>query len=309
MLLCLWQPVAADETAPADAPDAASIYASMMKAEARRQFNYDSVVLYRKNKVVAPVRIIQQDGLRRIIALSGSEREVIHKAQGSFRLRTKNFDYRMDAPHAKRPLSQYFNQHLRDLRRHYHIRATGETTVAGVPAWVISVLSLDNLRYSYRFDISKKKHMLLGFVMSDEVSRPIEEVSFADVRFLNNKQGKKPVEMNFPTKNVTQSVGRVGLNTGTPWQFAEENLPAGFLVRREDTRQLHVDGRPILHMIVTDGIAFVSIFIEEEQRDIPHVAHMAGFNTHSTRNHDHQITVVGATPMQTLQLIAQSVRK
>ena len=122
-----------------DLPGAVSIYSDMKKVESRRQFNHDSVILYRNDSVVRPVRILQRGGLGRVTSLSGSEHESVHEVKGHARLRTGNFDYRMPPSTQANPTPDYLRMYLRNLRRHYHINMTGQTIIAGEPAWIISV--------------------------------------------------------------------------------------------------------------------------------------------------------------------------
>ncbi len=68
---------------------------------------------------------------------------------------------------------------------------------------------------------------------------------------------------------------------------------------------------PLEHVVFTDGLASVSVFIEEDiERDPANLvggSHMGAVNVHGRNMDDYHITVVGEVPHRTVRKISKSV--
>jgi sigma-E factor negative regulatory protein RseB len=68
---------------------------------------------------------------------------------------------------------------------------------------------------------------------------------------------------------------------------------------------------PVDHMVFTDGLAMVSVFIEKLSKN-PQVtegpSRMGGINTFAILNKGYQVTAVGEVPRSTVKLMANSVK-
>ena len=72
------------------------------------------------------------------------------------------------------------------------------------------------------------------------------------------------------------------------------------------------ENSPVSHLVYTDGLAMVSIFIEQDSaRSAPAEKHatLGAVNAMSLKRDNHLITVVGELPPPTLQRIGASVAK
>ena len=68
----------------------------------------------------------------------------------------------------------------------------------------------------------------------------------------------------------------------------------------------------LLHMVYSDGLASVSVFIEKNQGAKKHllgVASMGALNAFGRSMDDYFVTVVGEVPVKTVELIAQSTAR
>ena len=68
---------------------------------------------------------------------------------------------------------------------------------------------------------------------------------------------------------------------------------------------------PVTHLVYSDGLASVSVFIETnpaEADQIKGLAKVGSAFTFSTTTRGHQVTAVGEVPAQTVQLIAHSTQ-
>jgi sigma-E factor negative regulatory protein RseB len=87
-------------------------------------------------------------------------------------------------------------------------------------------------------------------------------------------------------------------------------LPPGFALHHDKSQRMATSNVPVRHFVYSDGLATVSVFIEKIRAE---VAPLKGFslvgavNAFSSVAHDHQVTVVGEVPQNTVRRIASSV--
>jgi sigma-E factor negative regulatory protein RseB len=90
-------------------------------------------------------------------------------------------------------------------------------------------------------------------------------------------------------------------------------LPPGFRMTARSAQLLPGSANPVDHLVFTDGLASVSVFVESQQpqTDQPPVAQSAAFGSSSafsTVVDGHKITAVGEVPPATVQFIATQVK-
>ena len=98
-------------------------------------------------------------------------------------------------------------------------------------------------------------------------------------------------------------------DTDTGWQVG--NLPAGFRKIMEMTRNLIGRSEPVSHLVFSDGVLSVSVFVESAQiapNSMASVVAEDGPTSFAMRAvADHQITVMGEVPLAAVQSIADGV--
>ena len=89
-------------------------------------------------------------------------------------------------------------------------------------------------------------------------------------------------------------------------------VPAKFRLQAVRTQRSQATAAPIEHLVYSDGIATVSVFIEpgvaaaeQGQGQFP----MGAANAYTTVNDGYLITAVGGVPVRTVEAISRSVRK
>jgi len=105
--------------------------------------------------------------------------------------------------------------------------------------------------------------------------------------------------------------------------YRASQLPPGFRLTVQGAQTLGGASAPASHLVYSDGLATVSVFVEEQPATAPGVA--AGPNSQSeppmqglarvgsgyafsTVVQGHQVTAVGEVPAQTVEFIAHSVK-
>ncbi|MEQ8207409.1 MAG: MucB/RseB C-terminal domain-containing protein, partial [Woeseia sp.] len=94
----------------------------------------------------------------------------------------------------------------------------------------------------------------------------------------------------------------------TDWH--SDDLPSGFRAVSTRTEQMPGLDNPVTHIVYSDGLATVSVFIADEQDGQSAERYQVGASSsYSTHAAGHQVTAVGEVPAITVQRIASSMRR
>lgn len=198
---------------------------------------------------------------------------------------------------------------LGEMSSWYKIDYVGrETTIFG-PTAVVAVRPLDGYRFGYRLWIDMDSHMPVRSDLSDSAGRVVERLRFTKLKF----------DRNIPDSAFEPSVDRNKLRWVRQTPQAEDEAPAWRAARVPPGFRLSVSGKqavagnssPVSHLVYSDGLASVSVFIHEPAPGKPPVlgsGRSGVASAYSTIVNGHQVTVVGEVPPRTLKFIATGLR-
>jgi sigma-E factor negative regulatory protein RseB len=295
----------------ADDADAHAWLERMTRSLAAR--NYDGRFLRLGNGHAENMRIVHRvaDGVvtERLISLDGSGREVVRTASEVMCYLPDQRTVLVEPRTDRAPLLNTVPKYNAGLKANYIIASPTAGRVMGRPVRLITVEPRDEFRYGYRLWLDEESAMPLKSELCDAHGRAIEQVVFADLQlpvtipeeFLHpsmSTEGFRWIRQERPKSIVPQGGG---------WIVA--NPPQGF--RLTITRIQMIGGAPVRHMVFSDGLASVSIFIEPriETAEKPGFARVGTAHAYSTEIEDHRITAVGEVPATTVRALATSVAR
>lgn len=283
-------------------------------SHAVRTLNYDGIFIYRRNRQIDTLRLIHKTDesgeYERLVSLSGMAREVIRNN----RTVTCIFADHQQVLVEKRRPRNYIAQLPEPIERigtHYTFSIGGEDRVAGRDARVVSIVPRDLYRYGYQLWIDKQNKMLLKSELRNKSGIPLEQIMFTQIE-LPADISDELLKPGFSGEGYTwyhtaSAEERLSPEKGS-WQVTW--LPGGFTLSDHEKQSLVASGDPVDHLVFTDGLASVAVFIEK-LRDPPEVnvgpASMGGINAFSKFTDGYQVTAVGEVPQATVQRMANSV--
>jgi sigma-E factor negative regulatory protein RseB len=217
-------------------------------------------------------------------------------------------------------ISDYYSLHQREDDR-----------IANRAALVVDLVPDDEYRYGYRYWLDKQTGLLLRCDLVDENQAVVEQMMFTSLEYLPQSPAidfSLDAYEHFHTRHIT-GVSGAGEAKEVPetamWQLSK--LPAGFkrtesamrysraASEQSSAEQLSAEqvdtGKPdLLHMVYSDGLASVSVFIEDFLGGTDHLmgpASMGAVNAYGNPLGRHYITVVGEVPPRTVKLLAESI--
>jgi sigma-E factor negative regulatory protein RseB len=184
-----------------------------------------------------------------------------------------------------------------------------ETLEAFGPTAVVAVRPVDGYRFGYRLWIDVDSHMPVRSDMSDGSGRVIERLRFTRLQFKDDipDSAFEPALDRRTLRWVRQSPQAD--DEAPAWRAA--HVPPGFRLSASGVQALAGPSAPVGHLVYSDGLATVSVFIR-----VPNPGHVPSqgmsrsgvASAYTTVVDGHQVTAVGEVPTRTLKAIATSLR-
>ena len=190
----------------------------------------------------------------------------------------------------------------------YTARRVGADRVAGFDADMVQVLPKDALRFGYRIWSERKSGLLVKLQTLDDAGHVLEQAAFSELHL------DAPVRMHQLAQMMAVPVGwRVEKPEAVKTTAAAEGWSLKTVV--PGFKPVNCYKRPdegVLQWIFTDGLASVSIFIEDfdRERHVQEGVFSSGAtHTLTRRMQDWWITAVGEVPPQTLKAFSLSLER
>jgi sigma-E factor negative regulatory protein RseB len=194
----------------------------------------------------------------------------------------------------------------------YSFGLEGEQRIAGLPCRTVKIEPKDDLRYGHRLCINEESGMLLKSEMLDHEGNTIEQFMFTSIQFPSTVSDDRFVPVmkgeGFATYRVDSQPNHSELPPDPGWKVRD--IPAGFQLTSVTKRPMAANQNPVQHMVLSDGLATVSVFISlAPSLDDLYVGttQSGALNAMAVPAGDYQVTVVGEVPRATVQMIADSV--
>jgi sigma-E factor negative regulatory protein RseB len=285
---------------------------------AARELNYIGTIVYQHGDRVDTSRLVHMnDGgneLEKLVNLDGPAREVI-RSRGEVRCYYPEAKILRIEPRSFRnafPALSAIEQ--KALSENYEFRKAEAGRVAGLDAQAWQFEPKDELRFGHKFWVDNATGLLLKARISNERGELVEQFSFTDLS-IGVKIDRAMVE---PTWSATSSDWRMQKPPlgdieahDTGWIVGK--TPPGFSKIVEGYRPLRNRQEPVVHLVYSDGLVAVSVFIERlgathQPRPLG-PSHQGGMNVYVRPFDDRVVTVLGEVPPATVRQMAMSVAR
>lgn len=294
--------------APAHADDAAAHELLSRMSQSLRSVDYEGAFIYQHDGRTDALRIFHSGGnpeRERLISLNGARGEVVRNGTAIVCVQAGGAPTLFASRAESQLLPLVPNVH--DLGAEYAVATAGDDRVAGYDARIVEISPRDPYRYGYRLWLQKDNQLLLRSAVFDAARRPLEQFMFVALDV-----GTRPSETDLaPSGDVANAAApadEVPLATRPAWDIA--NVPPGFhLVRAQQTTGAAPESE---HLVYSDGIASVSVYIEPHALSAPVAVESAmmrgALSVHSVDAAGVRVTALGDVPPATVQAMARGVR-
>jgi sigma-E factor negative regulatory protein RseB len=271
--------------------------------------DYEGTVIRLRNGVVDALKVVHvvSDGVVR-------EKVIVQEGNGLEIIRNGN-EVQCILPDKKSVLIEEWNDQStlfstlpsNDIRfgSEYDVSIVREERVAGRKAVLLAIRPHDSFRFGHRIWLDIETGFPLKTTLVGAQGEAIEQVRFADISIGHNIQASALA----PSIDIESfswfSSKKRSINKAAETEWSNDSLPPGFRVVSTSKENVPGQQEPLVHIMYSDGLANVSVFIEPLKNKNPTRSSRVGSsNSFSIQSGDYQVTAVGEVPADTVQNIA-----
>jgi sigma-E factor negative regulatory protein RseB len=285
--------------------------------------NYDGTLAHWQGGKVEMLRIVHRvkDGTvsERLVSLDGSGREFIRTGSKLVCYLPDKRVVLVERTPAKASLLGGFPALNDRTARFYDIKDVARMRFDGHGTHLITVMPRDQYRYGYRLWIDDSTAMPLKTQLCNGQGKVIEQIVFTSLR-IRRHIPDSAFRPDISTagfrwlRNASVPLKQTAAGGGTVW--SAHHLPPGFHMAARAAQTMPGKPGPVDHLVFTDGLASVSVFVETHAETAPgrapvveESARVGSSYAYSTVVDGHKVTAVGEAPAQTVRFIADSVKE
>ena len=284
--------------------------------QALSTLNYQGVFVRLRDGQVDPMKVIHRvhDGhaVERLIALDGVGREIISSGDEVVCFFPDSESVVVEKRIGHQPLLGAVPELNDEVLRNYLLSVKTGKSVLNRSVMIIDVSPKDHFRYGYRLWLDEQTGLPLISQVRGGQGQTIEQMRFASIEFpdeIPEAAVQTGVDVtgfrwSYPEHKATQTPA----NVEQAWRA--DNLPEGFVLAVYRLDSQPQASQPVVHMVFSDGLASVSVFVEkpgpdEKPRSGP--SRLGAANAYTLLVKEHLITAIGEVPPVTVRDIANSV--
>lgn len=285
-------------------------------ASAANELNYSGTFIYQSGPIAETSRITHVvDGSgehERLEVLDGSPRQVIRNNDEVWCVFPEKKTVISDRSGGQRSFPARLPTALNRITENYKVSTGQVSRVAGFDAQLILLDPRDDLRFGHMLWADVKSGLLLKARMVDENGAAIEQFMFSDVR-IGDGVSVDTARPSFSKEggwNVVVAHGSTVDTAGTGWVLGKP-LP-GYALESVMRRPLGREQRDVLHMVYSDGLASISVFIEPVDQSTAGVTGpivSGAINIYRREIDGHLLTALGEVPMRALQGLGDAMER
>ena len=305
--------LAAEPTTPAVSQDGLALLKQM--ASASRRLNYSGTFVYQhsgQNETSRIVHFVNPAGgeFEKLETLDGPAREVI-RTNDQVTCYLPDTKTVLIEKRSTRRFPALLPEQLSGVADNYVVSVTGMDRVAGYDCRVVLLEPKDKLRYGHQFCAEAGSGLPLRSRTLSEKKQLLEAFAFTELK-IGGSFSRDQVRSRYAARSKLWKVDHSALAitdvpADTGWSLTRQ--PTGFKKLTELKRSIAGRAGMVSHIVYSDGLAAVSVFIEPlpKARPVRSLSHQGAVNIYIRPIADHMVTVLGEAPAATVMQIANSL--
>jgi len=198
------------------------------------------------------------------------------------------------------------------IEQWYAFELAGEESKIGRNARIIEIRPQDDFRYGHRLWIDQLTAIPLKVQLLDPAGRTVEQIQFVSIIVpaeIPDARLQPDVQLDGFTWFEQEGPVRDNTAPDAAWRVADP--PPGFELSESRVRALPGGDHPVEHLVYTDGLASISVFVEPadvSDAELAGLSRMGAAHAFTLVIDGHQVTAVGEVPPKTVERIARSLR-
>jgi sigma-E factor negative regulatory protein RseB len=287
-------------------------------ATAVETLNYEGTFVHivegRADTMYVVHRVENGQSTERLISLDGPGREIIRNEDEVTCIFGDRKSVLVERRDDDGPLRSAVPSYSDELDAWYDFVKLRPQKKVGRPARVIAIRPRDDFRYGYKLWMDKATDMPLKAQLVDMYGKVVEQLMFVSIELPDDIPESK-VEPTLSTEGFTwyrQEDSSAPEERGGASNWRAARMPDGFRLSAANVKVMTGSDRAVEHLVYTDGMAAVSVFVEDVgsgKDDLKGAAQIGAANAFTAIVEGHQITAVGEVPTDTVRMIARSMER
>lgn len=280
-------------------------------AQAAHRLNYTGVFVYQREDRVETSRIlhrVDETGEHaKLVSLDGSPREMYRINDDVLCFMPDSKTAVLDKSRARKMFPAVLPDRIAGLAESYDARLAGRSRVAGRETQIVVLRPRDGYRYGHTFWADVETGLPLRAGVWRREGELVDRFSFTQVR-IGGPIRAAEVRPQLAGRRIIQHDPAQSPDGAADPGWRVGAVPPGFARISAMKRQLPGHDAPVNHIVYSDGLAAVSIFIEPATgRAEPGLSQRGALHIYTRVVADHDVKVLGEVPEATVRLIGDSV--
>lgn len=289
--------------------DAALDWLNRAAAAAKLQ-NYSGVYVYHHGEHVEVLRVLHRTDatgeLEKVEVLDGAPRKFLRINDDVYCHLPDGKNVRLEHNVLRRFFPALLPEQPASLLEFYGAKLGGTERVAGRPCQVVTLGARDGYRYSYQMWLDRQTGLPLKSRVVNSNGGVVSMFVFSEIQI-----GKAPDTQLFHNDLAGKRIRRASLDV--PAEDAwDVTPPPGFEQVQEAVRMLPGKPAPVTHLVFSDGLSVLSIFVESVDPKIqvlPGLSAEGVIGIYAREVDGHTVTTLGEVPNMALIETGNSVKR
>jgi len=283
-------------------------------ATAAKTLNYNGTFVYQHGQRVETSRIVHfvdTDGEHeKLETLDGPRREIIRNNDEVLCYYPDAKIVRSQKRVVQRSFPALLPETLNSITEYYTVRKGPSERIAGFDSQAIILEPKDGMRYGHKLWAETASGLLLKARTLNEARQVVEQFAFTQLNIgsgVTKEMINPTYQATFPEWRQDRFAQAMLNDTEKGWTV--RNFPPGFRKIMEMRRTKQGGRIVVTHMVYSDGMAAVSIFVESKSGRAVNegLTRQGAINIYRRIVGDKVITVLGEAPARTVMQIGDSV--
>lgn len=281
---------------------------------AMQELSYKGQFVYLQNNQLESMSIKHvkdAQGIReRLISLNGEAREILKDNNNLTCVWPSSQQVVVDQSNQSSTSPIWIPDDVERLSKFYTFSLAGVDRVADHSAIIISIIPKDKYRYGMKVWVDDNNGLLLQSKLFDERGKTKEQIMFTSLSLMHYDDkvsftAVPQIHNGYALIRSHNGQQRSQLQADAKWQLA--TLPRGFWIESSFRKQMPQSTHYTQQMVLTDGMASVSVFIERTSGEsLTGESSMGAVNAFGARFNEYTVTAIGEVPAVTVKTLAKS---
>jgi len=281
---------------------------------AMQELSYKGRFVYLQNNQLESMSILHvndSQGVReRLVSLNGEAREILRDNNNLTCVWPSSRQVVVDQSNQTSTSPLWLPEDVKRLSSFYDFSISGNDRVADHPAVIISIKPKDDYRYGMKVWINENNGLLLQSLLLDGEGIIKEQVMFTKLALLHYDEQKSfsvipEIGSDYALIRSHDDSDSSQLKSDANWQL--QSMPGGFWIESSFRKKMPESNDYTQQMTLTDGMAFVSVFIERTSgQSLLGETSMGAVNAYGSRFNEFTVTAIGDVPAITVKQLAES---